>query len=92
MTTFDIDPNYRSNAESFAEIFQHRLPKYDGFISIEFFYNLERGIAKSLAKWESEELAVAALEDFSKSLDFAAQGFGSGNYESCGFNVFEVAA
>ena len=92
MITFDINPEYKGNAKSFAEIFNQRLTQYEGFISIEFLYNLERGVVKTLARWESEELADAAFEDFSKSLDFAAQGFGSGNYETCGFDVFEVAA
>jgi heme-degrading monooxygenase HmoA len=92
LTTYDIDANYKKNAKSFAEIFQRRLQNYDGFISVEYFYNLDLGIAKSLSKWKSKEQANKALKDFSDSLKLAAQSFGSGEYSTKVLKMYKVAA
>jgi heme-degrading monooxygenase HmoA len=92
ITTFDVNPNYTSNAKAFAEIFKLRLESYSGFISIEYFYNSETGVAKSITKWESKEQANAALEDFSTALKSAARGIGSGDFTTRTFNLYEVAA
>tara|TARA_B100000315_G_scaffold236158_1_gene251687 strand:- start:861 stop:1151 length:291 start_codon:yes stop_codon:yes gene_type:complete len=92
LTSYDINAEYKEYAKSFAEIFSHRLLKYDGFISIEYFYNLEQGIAKSLTKWESKEQANAALKDFSNSLETAVNSFGSGILKSKILKEFKVVA
>ncbi len=92
ITTYNLDPNYSKNARAFAEIFKHRLEKYDGFVSIEFLYNKEKRTGKSIEKWETQELAETAVKVFSSSLDSAAKGIGTGVYTIDTFSLHEVDA
>lgn len=92
VTTFDVNPGYKKNATAFAEIFQRRLERYEGFISLEYLYNPENRVGKSVERWESETFGTKALKDFSPSLESAAHGVGSGVFSSRTYNLQNAAA